>query len=58
MSEVMQRAQVNNHYANQGARVIHYGILTDNVLIEDRSGARQVVKVPEYLASQYNRQVK
>lgn len=58
MSEQYQRYRVENHYANQGAKVIHYGILTDNVLIEDKSGAKQVVKVPDYLASKYNRQVR
>lgn len=58
MSEMYQRQRVDEHYNRQNARVIHYGILTDNVLIEDKSGARQVVKVPEHLASSYNRQLR
>lgn len=58
MSEQYQRYMVEKHFAEQGAKFIHYCILTDNVLIEDKSGTRQVVKVPDYLASKYNRQIK
>ena len=58
MSAKQQRHIIKEHYVNQGAKLIHFCALSDNVLIEDKSGARRTVKIPDYLLPKYNRQIK